>query len=124
MIQEVESWWKQALSDLKAARHSLSSKDFDWASFQAHQAVEKSLKAIYIKEFKELKRVHDLTFLGKKLKLPENLMVFCGKLNRIYTETRYPEGDGKIPSDKFSLKDAKYFIEKAGEIMSWLEKKL
>ena len=75
MVHEAEHWWKQAMSDLKAADHSLLSKDFDWSCFQSQQAVEKALKAVYIKKFKELKWVHDLTFLGKKLELPENLIL-------------------------------------------------
>ena len=41
----------------------------------------------------------------------------------VYTETRYPTG-GQIPSNKFSIEDARYYLKLGGEILSWAKKKL
>lgn len=36
----------QALRDLKAARDSANSENYEWASFQAQQSAEKAVKAL------------------------------------------------------------------------------
>lgn len=100
MNGEVKDWWLQAQSDLKAAHNSINSGNFDWACFQAQQAAEKALKALYLKKFKELRKVHDLVFLARKLQLPKNLSDYCVRLNKVYVETRYP-AYGKIPAQNF-----------------------
>ena len=68
MQEEVNNWWKQAENDLRAAKVSAAGKIYDWACFQSQQAVEKALKSIYLKEFKDLIKVHDLVFV-KQLEL-------------------------------------------------------
>ncbi len=45
MQEEVKNWWDQANEDLKAAKDSLKTRHYAWASFQAQQAAEKALKA-------------------------------------------------------------------------------
>ena len=61
MKKEVDNWLRQAQSDLIAAGNSLKSKNYDWSCFQAQQAAEKALKALYLQTFKEIRKVHDLT---------------------------------------------------------------
>ena len=39
----------------------------------------------------ELKKVHDLVYLGKNLNLPDNLIDFCKKITPIYIYSRYPD---------------------------------
>jgi HEPN domain-containing protein len=98
MKEESKYWFEQAQSDLRASKHSLISRDFDWSCFQAQQAVEKSLKAIYLKKFEDLKKVHDLVFLAQKLHLPIEYIDLCVWFNRVYIEARYPDMSGVIPS--------------------------
>jgi HEPN domain-containing protein len=45
-LKESLRWFKQAEKDLKAAKNSLQSADYEWACFQAQQAAEKALKSI------------------------------------------------------------------------------
>ncbi len=51
---EILNWWKQAQKDLGATKDGSNSGNYEWASFQAHQATEKALKALYIKKYKKL----------------------------------------------------------------------
>ncbi len=124
MEKTVLSWWDQANEDLKAAKDSLKTRHYAWASFQAQQAAEKGLKALSIKEFKELRKVHDLIFLAQKLNFPSEYIPLCAWLNKAYVQARYPEDSDKIPANKFSPKDAEKAIEIATKILQWLEKKL
>lgn len=124
MREESKKWWEQANSDLKAAKNSISTKDYDWACFQAQQAAEKALKALFIEKFNELKKVHDLVFLARKLNSPENILQDCIELNRVYMETRYPDQSGTIPAKKFTKENANNFINQAQRIIKWLKKLL
>ena len=124
MHQEVKNWWAQAQHDINAAKNSLTSKDYDWACFQAQQATEKALKAIYIQENNEIRKTHDLTYLATKIKASVEIIECCSKLNRIYTEVRYPDASEIIPAKKFSVKDAQEYIDLSEKIIQWLEKKL
>ena len=81
MREEVSNWFKQAKKDLSAARNSLNSGDCEWASFQAHQSVEKSLKALYIKQNNQILKTHDLVLLARKLNAPTEIASFCSKIN-------------------------------------------
>ncbi len=124
MKEEIGRWIEQAKHDLHAASNSLSAGDFDWAIFQAQQAAEKALKVLYIKNYKELRKVHDLNFLAKKLMLPGELTTICAQLTQTYVETRYPNASGVIPAKKFTKKDTEFFISIATKVMVWVEKRL
>jgi len=104
-------------------RDSIKAKHYDWACFQAQQAAEKALKSKYLEVYKTIRKIHDLTFFGKELHLPDKVLNWCSELNKVYVETRYPS-DEKIPAQKFSEKDAIYFLQLAEEILEWLAKKL
>lgn len=41
-----EDWMRQARRDLRHARNSLESEDYEWACFAAQQAAEKAVKAL------------------------------------------------------------------------------
>lgn len=92
-------------------------------AFFCQQAVEKALKAVYIKKFNELAGVHDLVFLGRRLGLPKELLEGCGYLNRAYTESRYP-GETEMPAEKFSEEDAGRCIAIAEEVLEWTKNAL
>ncbi len=124
MQEEINNWWELALDDLDTAQKNLEIKKYHVASLFAQQAVEKALKALYIKSFKELKKTHDLVFLASKLDLPDNYKSICKQLGPIYLETRYPDVSGKLPFSLFSQQDASEFVKMAEEILIWVKKKL
>lgn len=121
MRKEVENWLVQANDDLSNAEVLFNNVKYDGAVFFCQQAVEKALKAICIKKYGELFKVHDLVFLARKLSMPEELVIICDKLTRIYTQTRYPI-DMIIPAKSFSAKSAKEFLEISERVLKWLKK--
>ncbi len=124
MKDEFKIWLEQAKDDLKAANDSLDAGNFSWASFQAQQAAEKALKAFLIKKEMRMPRVHDLVFLAKKAGVKGSLLDDCDKLTRVYTETRYPDQAGVIPSRKFDKEMTINHLFIAEEILQWVKKNI
>lgn len=124
MNEDIENWWKQALHDLKAAEYNLEGNILDTASFLSQQSVEKSLKALYIKEKHILKKTHSISGLAKELNLPDALVAKIAELEPIYQRTRYPDIAQKIPAEDFEKSDVENFINIAQEVIEWIEKKL
>jgi len=119
MMEEIKIWIEKAKRDLEAAKNSLNSKDYEWSSFQAQQAVEKALKALYIKKYKKLIRIHDLVLLAKKIDSPNEIIVLCSKINPSYVDTRYPD-----VSKDYTKDDAKKILKLSIEVIEWTEKNL
>lgn len=124
MRKEVENWWKQAEADLRTASNSFNSGDYYACVFWSQQAVEKALKALYLKRFNELPKIHDLTIFAKKLDLSSNLYENCEDLTNVYTETRYPDMSDIIPAKKFTKEEATEFLEKAKEVIKWIKENI
>ena len=92
-MNRIESrfWFERAEKDLKAAKDSLSSHNYEWACFQSHQAVEKALKSAYIEKSSELIKTHDLVFLARKINASQAIIENCKVLSALYVATRYPD---------------------------------
>ena len=90
-MNEVKTWLEKSDHDLVTAKVTLREGIYDASAFYCQQAIEKALKALYIKEFKQLIKTHDLYFLGKKVNLPSELLKICDEITSFYTETRYPD---------------------------------
>lgn len=84
MIKEVENWLRQAKADLNTANNSFKSGDYYACAFWCQQSVEKALKALLLERNKEFIKIHDLVILGRKRKLPEDLLKECDKLTHVY----------------------------------------
>jgi len=123
MREEVKNWFLQAQKDLKASKNSLKSGDFEWASFQAHQAAEKALKAYYIFKKKKPFLGHNLIKLGKELNLKEKFLEILQDLNPDYTLSRYPDAANGLPFEIYSYEKAKTKIANVEEILKWIEKR-
>ena len=122
MTSEIENWWKQSQEDIGTAEDNIKVKRYHASSFYSQQAVEKALKALYIKKFGKLVKIHNIVFLAKKLELPSELIELCDKLNPVYIETRYPDASGKIPSYEYKKEDAESDLENARKVLEWLKK--
>lgn len=120
MRKEILIWWKQAQKDFEAAEKNFSFKFYDTSLFLLQQSVEKALKAILIKREKKIIKTHDLVFLAKRLKLPENLIRYCAELSPAYTYTRYPD----IPKIKNIKKVNKKLLKYCVEILRWVKEEL
>ena len=117
MKQNAEKWYAQAKKDLQAALKSFHVKEYAWACFQAHQAIEKALKAAYIRKHDALLKTHDLVLLAKRLEAPESILISCSKINPVYLDTRYPD----IPKE-YTEETAQKIFKDAGEVLAWTEK--
>ena len=115
-----EDWLKKAKKDLRSANNSLGSGEFEWATFQLQQAIEKALKAILIKKEKQLVKNHDLVYLGNKLSLPENYLNYCKEISPFYTINRYPD----IPEINLTKKNIETYLCWTREILEWCEKQI
>jgi len=118
-MKEYETWIKKAKDDLKASHHSLDSKDYEWACFQAQQAVEKALKSMYIKKHDGLLKSHDLVLLARKVNAPQEIIVSCSQINPSYIDTRYPD-----LSKDYSEEDTERILNLVKEVLEWIKKNL
>ena len=89
-------WLKQAESDLKAAKDSLESRNYDWSCFQAQQSAEKALKAyLYSLGYTSI-ITHSLKELVMEAKKREpkfsEIEDPARFLDMFYIPTRYPNG--------------------------------
>src|SRR3989338_5017657 len=122
MKEEVKNWWERAKKDLNTAKNSLNSGDYYATSLFSQQSAEKALKALQLKKENKIIKTHDLLFLAKRLKIPENLIENCRKLKPVYIETRYPDAGGNFK--EFSKNDSKEDIRLAREVLKWIKKNL
>lgn len=72
-------WLRQAEHDLQAAEHSYEEGFNEWTTYQAEQAVEKSLKAIIVHAGYVPPKVHKLSIL----------MSLCNGVNNEFKNTRF-----------------------------------
>ncbi len=71
--EQVSYWLDTASQDYDTMKHLYDSKDYHWALFIGHLVVEKTLKAIHVKNFDEsVPRTHDLLRLAKKCNIMLN----------------------------------------------------
>jgi HEPN domain-containing protein len=122
MREEVLNWWKQAKKDLRAAKNSLRSGDYEWASFQAHQAVEKALKSLFLRKRRTLPLTHDLITIGKKLGMGKELMKSLKHLNPEYVVSRYPNAANAVPYELYDEERAKENVRHAEKVIKWIER--
>ena len=123
-MEESENWLKQAEADLRTSENSLKSRDFYASVFWSQQSAEKALKSFIINNEGKLIKIHDLVILGRRARLPEDLLLKCEKLSLAYTNTRYGISDNEIPSKKFKENDAVNFLNIAKGVLEWLRKKI
>lgn len=92
----------------------LITKVYYASAFYSQQSAEKILKAICIKQFNELIKVHDLVFLAKKVDAPQNIVENCKILSKVYIQSRYP-GD-VTASEAIGKGDAEEYLTIAKEV--------
>jgi HEPN domain-containing protein len=118
-MTEKDKWMNRALHDIETAEYNLKGNILDAAAFYCQQAVEKALKALYIKEYKKLIRSHDLLFLGNKINLPDELIEICDGINPFYTGTRYPD-----MYEEYSEEEIEEAIIEARRVIEWVKTKI
>jgi len=101
-------WLRQAERDLKAARDSFGSENYEWACFQAQQAAEKALKAVlFLRGFRAV-LTHSIFELVNRIGDEELKKEDIKFLDSVYIASRYPNSFSEevVPSEYFDKGDA------------------
>ncbi len=121
----VKSWLEKHKEDLKAAKAMLDARRYLWCAFICQQAIEKYLKAGYVKKFNEIPPyIHKLEKLCKKLDLeiPTELLDSIVRIDRYYVATRYPTYKEEMGISTY--KEAEEIYRKTKKILKWLKQEL
>jgi len=120
-MDEEQEWLKKAKRDFEAAKVNFREGLYDVSAFMLHQSLEKTLKALYIKRFKNLIKTHNLIFLSKRLNLPKGFIDTSRKINPFYIESRYPP---LFVAERYTRDSVSNLIKEVEVMMKWIEKKL
>ena len=124
--EQIKYWIDGAEHDLTAAEHLLESGDYLWCLFVGHLVLEKMLKAIYLRDRKEIPpRTHNLLALARSvgLNLIQEQVEFLSRVNDFNIEARYPSFEGqfyKSCTREFALENFK----KIKEFYQWLKSRI
>ena len=103
----------------------MKSGDYEWSRFAAHQAAEKAVKAVFLKNGMDAWGHTISALLGnlpKKTKPQTDLIDSAKILDKHYIPTRCPNGfDSGSPTDFYTLKEAENAIYCAEEIATFCE---
>lgn len=124
MKNEVKNLWDQARKDLEVAEKIFKIKEYYMTAFLCQQAIEKSLKALMVKEKEKLIKIHDIIILGRKVNLPQELSRECEKISRAYIESRYGDFLDSAPYKKFNKTNSSEYLKIAKEVISWAKKNI
>lgn len=126
MEEAAKKWLDYAQGDLEAAEvlleHPKSHRSYQLVVMHCHQAVEKLLKAVIVKQEKEIKNIHDLTRLLEELDIdvPRELSEYVDELNPHYHTPRYPDLPSRGPSFSYNKEIALYHISRTKELFVWI----
>ena len=111
MVRMYIEWLKAAKDDLILLAEIQDNEDItNLIAFHAHQAVEKSLKALLEFKAQEVPKIHKLQTLIDRTGLSrEEDEVLIQLLDSLYIESRYPGDMGLLPYGKPTLEDAREF---------------
>ena len=121
--KQIEYWKEGAISDLEAASILLNNNKFLNALFFCHLAIEKALKAHYVKIYSIVPpRTHNLGFLLDKtgITVSQEQDEFIGIIMEYQLEGRYPQYYPQIPSKELVL----HYLSQTEKIVQWLKTKL
>jgi HEPN domain-containing protein len=125
--KEIVAYWRvEADEALKVAYHLFEKRDYSYALFFGHLAVEKILKALFVKNVGlNVPRTHNLLRLAKATRIPvnEEKEYELVRITAFNLEARYPDykrAFRKKCTAEFSTKE----INTIQEVFSWLKSML
>ncbi|MEW6685805.1 MAG: HEPN domain-containing protein [Candidatus Edwardsbacteria bacterium] len=122
----VNYWLEGAEYDLGVAEAMFQTTKYPYALFMGHLALEKLLKAMWVKNRKAHAPItHSLPFLaeGCGTAIPPNTIIKLREFMEFYFETRYPEAQ-KAFYRKCTKKYTKERLTEIKEIFQWLKNQL
>jgi len=93
--EHINYWLESAKNDMDVAESLFKSQKYDWCLFIGHLVLEKTFKALYVKNNanKIPPRIHNLVKLAElsPLKLSDKQKFFLDEVNDFNLEIRYPD---------------------------------
>jgi len=123
--RRVKSWLEKHKEDLKAAKAMLDARRYLWCAFICQQAIEKYLKAGYVKKYHRIPPyIHKLERLCEELELsvPEDILKAMIDIDKYYVSARYPEYKESLGIRSF--RKAESIFTNTKEILKWLKGEL
>ena len=94
-IDKTVSYWAEgARYDMGTAEDILSTGRYPYALFMAHMALEKALKALFVKRtHRHAPRTHSLTMLARLIRseVPRDMLEKLASYAGFHVQTRYPD---------------------------------
>jgi HEPN domain-containing protein len=121
-----KEWQKQAVYDLDTARVMWENGRYIYCIFMCHLAVEKALKALYVKEISmAAPKLHSLVYLAQAIKIdmPDTIKEFIDNLDEVSVPTRYPDELERLLKE-YSEGKTQLVFKKAEEALKWLTERL
>ena len=118
--KQITYWTESADDDIETAEILIEKGKFVHGLFFCHLSIEKIIKALVVKETREIPpKSHDIFYLAEKanVTIPEDSQVISQILMKYQLEGRYPE---YFPSKPQPDSAKKYFIE-TQKLMKWFK---
>ena len=122
----VKYWVESSEYDMEVADSLFKTKKYPYALFMGHLAVEKILKAIYVKKQKKhAPFTHSLPLLAEKsgLETPEKIKLKLAEFMEFYFEARYPDEKREFYK-KCTESFTKKKLKEIKEVYKWLKEKV
>ena len=121
--KQIDYWISGAEDDLVTADLLIRGMRILHGLFFCHLAIEKTLKAHYVKKIGEVApRTHNLVILSENsgLELDEDTQIFLGILMKYQLQGRYPDYNPELP-DQARLME---YYNRTKDLLQWLKMKL
>ena len=126
-IDKTVAYWKEGADyDMGAAADIFATGRYPYVLFMAHMALEKLLKAIYVKRTgHHAPRTHSLTLLARKLKgeMPKDILEDLAGYAGFHIQTRYPDYMYEY-YDYCTEEYTRKTLEQMREVYQWLKRRL
>lgn len=122
----IENWIKSSEENVNVANDMYRLKHYHWALFMWHLAIEKVIKALYIKQDLEVPYIHDINKLIKGLDISTaELNIGSNELNEIKSfnmEARY-EDYKHVIYKKATNEYTKEWVKICQKLYIWIKQK-
>ena len=118
-------WLRMSEEDMVTAKAMLKAHRYTWCAFVCQQAIEKYLKAGYVRKVKKIPPyIHKLERLCQVLKIEPSGQILNEiiKIDKYYIAARYPSYKKSINISTY--RTAASIFKNTAEIVKWLSKEL
>ncbi len=122
-------YWKDVSDyDIETAEAMLQSKRYLYVGFMSHQAIEKILKAYFVKKYGDTAPFsHSLSYIAKKADIyryfSEEQKAFIDMLEPMNIECRYPTHKEQLLKS-LTKEKCEEILDKSKELQIWIKKML